>query len=212
VTLRVIALNAIALAVGGEAPGAIGARPAGDEVRLVALSPKRLAHCRRSPLVAPICPRRVPAVRAPYLGHLARGLSGSDRPLDVFNLERGGERPQHPERNRPPAMAHLVLAAGEVKLLAPVWQQGVKRARLDDGLMYQRRAHLLRLGVRHWAGRKGWLELAPPYLRGGMLGNHLIFRWHGRRREYLISLHAWEPLTEAVDVLRAIVAGTRAGG
>jgi hypothetical protein len=182
-------------------------RPRGDIVRLVPLAPKRIAHCRRSQLLAPICPRLVPRVRAPYLAHLSSGLTGP-RPLDVFNLERGGEWPEHPERNRPPAMAHLVLAAGNVRGLAPIWSQGVRRERLRDELMRERRPYLLRFGPVRWAGRKGWLELAPPYLRGGMLGNHLIFRWTHRGREYLVSLHAWEPLTEAAETLRRIVAST----
>jgi hypothetical protein len=71
--------------------------------------------------------------------------------------------------------------------------------------MTKRREHLLRFGVRRWGGRTGWLELAPSYLRGGMLGNHLIFRWGPRGDERIVSLHAWEPLTESADTLRRIV-------
>jgi hypothetical protein len=43
-----------------------------------------------------------------------------------------------------------------------------------------------------------------------MLGNHLVFRWREGRREYVVSLHAWEPLTEAAATLKAIVASTPA--
>jgi hypothetical protein len=179
-------------------------RPRSDVVRLVPLAPKRLAHCRRAAVLAQVCPRLVPRVRAPFLSLLRTDLLGS-RPLALFNLERGGERPGHPERNRPPAMAHLLVARGHVRGLAPIWQQGAWRGLLADGVMTKRREHLLRFGVRRWGGRTGWLELAPSYLRGGMLGNHLIFRWGPRGDERIVSLHAWEPLTESADTLRRIV-------
>jgi hypothetical protein len=59
------------------------------------------------------------------------------------------------------------------------------------------------------SGLSGDLILAPSYPRGGMLGNHLVFRW-GSKRRYVVSLHAWEPLLEAEATLRAIVASTPA--
>ena len=37
------------------------------------------------------------------------------------------------------------------------------------------------------------------------MGNHLIFRWREHGRTYALGLHAWEPLSEAVATLRAIV-------
>ena len=42
-----------------------------------------------------------------------------------------------------------------------------------------------------------------------MLGNHLIFRWRDAEAYHVLSLHAWEPLTESAAVLREIVASTR---
>jgi hypothetical protein len=179
-------------------------RPRSDVVRLVPLAPKRLAHCRRAAALAEVCPRLVPRVRAPFLSLLRTDLLGS-RPLALFNLERGGEWPGRPERNRPPAMAHLLVARGHVRGLAPIWQQGVRRGLLADGLMAKPREHLVRFGTRRWGGRAGSLELAPPYLRGGMLGNHLVFRWGPPGDERLVSLHAWEPLMESADTLRLIV-------
>jgi hypothetical protein len=173
-------------------------------VELVPLAPKRVRHCEKSPLLRPACPRLVPRVRATYLAHLSRrsGQQGAD----VFNLERGGEDPRHPERNRPPRMAHVVIAAGEVGHVAPVWSLGTRRAQLRNGLMRRTRAHTLRLGRVRWAGKSGRLYLAPRYPKGGVLGNHLVFRWGLRGREYVVSLHAWEPLLEAVATMRAVVA------
>jgi hypothetical protein len=177
--------------------------------RLVPLAVRTLAHCRRSALIRPACPRLVPRVGAPYLHHLARDI-GRPFPLDVFNLERGGEDPDNPRRNRPPGMAHLVVAAGEVWRLAPVWSRGTKRARVEDGAMARVRTHTLAFGRRAWGGRDGRLYLGPPYgSNGGMLGNHLIFRWRDERADYVISLHAWEPLSEAEAVLRKIVESAR---
>jgi hypothetical protein len=51
----------------------------------------------------------------------------------------------------------------------------------------------------------GSLILAPPYLYGGMAGNHLIFRWNEGGRSYAVSIHAWEPFLATVETLRRIV-------
>lgn len=173
--------------------------------KLVRLAPKTLEHCRRSALIRPACPQLVPRVGAPYLSHLARDVARPSQ-LAVFNLERGGENPADPRRNRPPRMAHLVIAAGDVWRLAPVWSLGTRRSRVEDGAMARTRSHTLAFGRRTWGGRTGRLYLGPPYgSNGGMLGNHLIFRWRDGEVDYVISLHAWEPLTEAASVLRRIV-------
>ena len=173
--------------------------------RLVRLAPRTLEHCRRSTLIRPACPQLVPRVGAPYLSHLARDVARPSQ-LDVFNLERGGEDPADPRRNRPPRMAHLVIAAGDVWRLAPVWSLGTRRSRVEDGAMARTRSHTLAFGRRTWGSRAGKLYLGPPYgSNGGMLGNHLIFRWRDREVDYVISLHAWEPLSEAEGVLRRIV-------
>jgi hypothetical protein len=46
------------------------------------------------------------------------------------------------------------------------------------------------------------LFLAPPYPTGGYLGNHLVLVWKVPRGRRAVSLHAWEPLTEAAATLR----------
>jgi hypothetical protein len=175
-------------------------------VALVRLAPAKLTHCRRSRLLRPACPTRVPRVRASYLTHLARDLGGP-HPLDVFNLERGGEHPQRPQRNRPPRMAHLLLIAGDVERAA-AFDYPNDPTRLRDGLMLRPRTKAIDFGTVGWAGRRGRLYLAPPHLHGGMLGNHLVFRWQAGATEYAVTLHAWEPLREAAATLRAVVAST----
>jgi hypothetical protein len=179
-------------------------------VALVPLAPKRVAYCERSTVLRAACPRLVPRVRAPYLSHLAIELAGSRHRLDIFNLERGGEYPLEPARNRPPRMAHLVIVGGDVERSAPVFDLAhAKHAELRNGLMRLVRARPISFGRVRWSGLSGDLFLAPSYPRGGMLGNHLVFRW-GRGHRYVISLHAWEPLVEAAATLKAIVASTPA--
>ena len=71
--------------------------------------------------------------------------------------------------------------------------------------MFRDRKRAIAFGTVRWGGRNGRLYLAPPYLYGGMMGNHLIFRWREGGRSYALGLHAWEPLREAAATLRAIV-------
>lgn len=181
---------------------AAAARP----VELVPLAPEKLAHCRKTVLLRAACPRLVPRVRAEYLNHLAVEGGGTRFSLATFNLERGAEYPGEPERNRPPRMAHVIVVGGHVERSASSVFDGVRAAVLRDGLMRRKRTRSLDLGPRHWAGRTGRLLLAPSYPRGGMHGNHVIYRWRENGREYAISLHGWEPLTEAAATLQAMVA------
>ena len=180
-------------------------RDRADAAPLVRLSPTKLAHCERSGLLRPVCPRRVPRVRARYLSNLSVELTGK-HVLDVFNLERGGEDPRRPERNRPPRLAHVVAVAGNVERLAAFREPRAETAEpLRDGLMRRPRTAPLSFGRIRWAGRPGVLYLMPSFPHGGMLGNHLVFSWRERGRRYALSLHAWEPLTEGVRTLHEMV-------
>jgi hypothetical protein len=201
-------LAAVITLVASTGVGAAGSAP--RAVELVPLAPKKLAHCRKAALLRAACPRLVPRVRAEYLNHLAVEGEGTRFSLATFNLERGAEYPNVPERNRPPRMAHLVVVGGHVERSAAGVFDDLRRVALRDGLMRRRRDRSLGFGTVRWAGRAGELFLAPSYPRGGMLGNHLVFHWREGRREYVVSLHAWEPLTEAAATLKAIVASTPA--
>lgn len=200
---------------GQSAPPAAEPEPASlpRPALLVRLAPAKLAHCRRSRMLRRLCPTLVPRVRATFLSHLARDLAGDGR-LDVFNLERGGEDPADPANNRPPRMAHLALLAGDVERAAAFAYPDRPRA-LRNGLTRRKRTKAIDFGRAGWGRHEGRLYLAPPYLHGGMLGNHLVYRWRDGATEYAITLHAWEPLTEAAATLRAIVEsanGTRPPG
>jgi hypothetical protein len=174
-------------------------------VSLVPLAAAKVDHCERSGLLRPVCPRAVPRVGAAYLSNLSVELTGRFV-LDVFNLERGGEYPRHPERNRPPRMAHVVVVAGNAERLASFREpRGEKGEALRDGLMRRDRAAPVGFGRVRWAGRVGALYLMPSFPRGGMLGNHLVFSWRQGERPYALSLHAWEPLTESAATLRKMM-------
>lgn len=77
---------------------------------------------------------------------------------------------------------------------------------LTDGLMRRAREQPLCFGGARIGGRHGDLFLVPPFPTGGMIGNHLVFRWEQNGERYALSLHAWEPLTETAATLAAIAA------
>lgn len=176
--------------------------------KLVPLPPKRLAHCRRSQLLRPACPTIVPEVDGGrYLSHLSEGLLSPPNRMHVFNLEHGGEWPGKPEWNRPPAMAHVVLVGGEIGRISPSGDPACPRQEpLADGVMHRERTDVVCFGPLPVGIRRGDLFLAPSFPTGGMIGNHLVFRWRENGHRYALSLHGWEPLTEAAAVLEKMVA------
>ena len=187
--------------------GTASARPHQPAPLLEPISAKRLAHCERSALLRPVCPRSVPRARF-YLSGLSVTLRGLGGPvLDVFGMESGGEYPGRPQLNRPPRMAHVVVAVGDVTGLSPhAVPRGDRRERLRDDVMRRERKAAVSFGRVTWAGREGGLSLAPSFPTGGFLGNHLNFTWRERGLQYTLSLHAWVPLTEAAATLRTMMA------
>jgi hypothetical protein len=168
------------------------------------MPPAALRKCRASSLLRRACPTQVPV--APYdprsdIYDTRVFATGPGTPK-TFNFQWGGETPGHPERNRPPRMVHIVLVGGEFETEFAVG----KRTAPADGLMRTKRRAGVDLGPARWNGRSGRLILAPPFPRGGINGNHLLFRWRDGRVVYQLGLHGWEPFTETVATLRAVVA------
>jgi hypothetical protein len=60
-------------------------------------------------------------------------------------------------------------------------------------------------------GERAWTTNPGRLVFGDCFGNHLCYRWRQGGRRYQIDLHAWEPVTQTVQVLRAIVRSTPAG-
>jgi hypothetical protein len=73
----------------------------------------------------------------------------------------------------------------------------------------QRRERALLLARPRWTETTGILLLAPPYPRGGINGDHLVYVWRDDGVAYALSLHAWRPLREATATLRAVVESIR---
>lgn len=175
--------------------------PAVEPVELVLMPPQALRRCRRFDELAEVCPRLVPEGRFGPGSGAYQASSSARFPVPeawTFNFEQGGEDPRQPERNRPPALVHLVVTA------APPLRTTVPRGtELRDGLMDERRRRPLYLGEATWGGHNGVLSLALPYPLGGLQSNHLIFSWAAGSKG--VSLHGWEPFTEVPAVLQAVV-------
>jgi hypothetical protein len=181
---------------------------------MMATSASVLRLCRRSPLLRPICPRRLPFVN--YLPSEEPAYTASlcrvGRPAcaglrwDDLELEHTGDG------SRPPVWAHLSLAAGEFRHGGPPefrWPTNRKPVPPYNGLWKSTRPRALFLGHVRWGRQAGELILAPSYPAGGMMGDHLIFYFRARGHDYLLSLHGWEPFLQVVATLRAVVLSTQ---
>ena len=175
-----------------------------DGVPITTTPPWLRDLCRTPPMLRVTCPSRVPAA----------GLHGafvdvvptppSERPKLrslLVSVSWGGEFP-NPRRNRPPRFVHLELTAGYVlraKRYAP--PVPINALTVPRGYATTRP---IALGERDWTKNRGQLVF------GDCFGNHLCYRWSQGGRGYQIDLHAWEPVTQTAQVLRAIVASTPA--
>ncbi len=163
---------------------------------LVQLASAKLGHCRKSPRLRHVCPVLVPRVRAPYISHLSESNSDS-----LFDLQRG-----LPGR-APPRGAHVTVGAGDTERSDPFEHP----ARSDppspssDSLLDEERQKPISFGPVSWGGHDGVLFLAPLFLRGGQLGDHLVFEWGEGSDRFTYSLHAWKPLADTAATLRAMV-------
>jgi hypothetical protein len=173
-----------------------------------------LLLCRRSSLLRPICPRRLPFVNhlpsePAYLASLCRvghpGCAGLR--WDDLEIEHTGDGAW------PPIWAHLSVAAGEFRSGGrPTefrWPINRKAVTPHTGLWRATRPRALFLGRVRWGSRTGELILAPSYPAGGMMGDHLIFYYRAHGHDYLLSLHGWEPFPQVVATLRVIVLSTQ---
>jgi hypothetical protein len=163
--------------------------------------PDWLTLACRSLRTRPICPTRIPAGPTSYINLLyePRWRSSHGRADDLLSVEWGAPR-SDPTRNRPPAFAHLELAAGGISMAGHV-DAGPVAAR--NGMMAGREseaaAPTIKLASPDWRGRSGSLVL------GDCFGNHLCYRWRAAGETFQVDLHGWEPFTQTVATLREIV-------
>ena len=207
------ALTAGNAAANAQAAGVTSAstdsRTTASSIALMPLSARLLARCRSAFILRPACPRRVPKVPGFLVSGPTRARGAG---FTVYDLQHGAPHEKQPRLNRPPAVLHLTIVAGPrpSNLFGGMPYPGAKTTTtLTDGLDTGTRRRPLLLGLRRWGGHTGALFLAPSYPFGGQIGGHLTFWWRKGGHGYVMSLHAWEPLTESARVLRAIVASTR---
>jgi hypothetical protein len=169
-----------------------------------------LARCRSAYVLRPACPRLIPKVSGMVVsGPNVQYPKASG--FTVFDLQHGAPHEKQTWLNRPPRVLHLTLVAGRRpgNLFGGMPYPGSKApATLRNGQSTRTRRKPLLYGTRRWGGHHGALFLAPSYPYGGQIGGHLTFWWRKGREGYVVSLHAWEPLTECSRVLRTIVAST----
>lgn len=178
-----------------------------QSIAMMPLPARLLARCRSAFVLRPVCPRLVPKVP----GFLVSGPTGGrSAGFTVFDLQHGAPHEQQPRLNRPPAVLHLTIVAGRSpnSLVGP-YPGSKATSTLRNSVETGTRRKPLVFGLRRWGGHTGVLFLAPSYPFGGQIGGHLTFWWRKHGYGYVISLHAWEPLTQAARVLRTIVASAR---
>jgi hypothetical protein len=156
-----------------------------------------LAACRAL-RTRPICPAQIPAAHARSVDvFFEPNIPGPAGRQDWLSAEWGVPRGDTAD-NMPPRFVHLDFRAGAVP---PHKRFKHPLVSARDGLFRTRSAGPIPLGDARWAGRSGMLVL------GDCFGNHLCFRWGGQQGVgYQIDLHGWEPFTQTVATLRAVVA------
>ena len=179
-------------------------------VVMMPLPARLLTRCRSAFVLRPVCPRLIPKVS----GLLVSGPNvqyPKAAGFTVFDLEHGAPHEKRTWLNRPPGVLHLTLVAGRRpgNLFGGMPYPGSKAtATLRNGQSTRTRRKPLLYGTRRWGGHRGSLFLAPSYPYGGQIGGHLTFWWRKGGHGYVVSIHAWEPLTETARVLHAIIAST----
>jgi hypothetical protein len=156
--------------------------------------------------VRAFCPTVVPAGPRGLTLSLVRATRRY--PLNLLQLEAGGEYFGDERRNRPPRYAGLFLASGNLDRTLPELfpPPGARPAAVRDGLANVARTRGLPFGRRRWAGLDGELSLAPSQGRIPLVYfNYLLFRWHDRTGDHVLVLQKWEPFHETVRTLHALV-------
>jgi hypothetical protein len=135
-------------------------------------------------------------------------MASPREPLNLLQLEAGGERAGDQRLNRPPGYVGVFLASGDLERALPsIFAKSIgPPTPVRNGLANVPRRSVLSLGPRRWAGITGQLSLTPSQGRIPLVYFHyLLFRWHDANGQSAIGLHAWEPFGETVQTLHALV-------
>jgi hypothetical protein len=185
-----------------ESPRGLGDGPDTGSVELADLDARQLEKCRSVRFVRTACPEVVPETDARYLG---RSIPFGNPKFRTFDLGASAPYEGQPRRNRPPRFAHIVVAAGDLAQAFEFKWPPPRSTRPPERLLFANRKRPVLLEKPTWGGRDGQLVLLHPFPLGGIHGDHLAFRWRDAGVDYVLSLHAWAPFSEARATLRAMV-------
>jgi hypothetical protein len=165
--------------------------------------PEALLHkCTRVAALRSACPTKMPQLTEQ--AHRAKAFRTGRS--SVFYVEWSGPYPGITRRNAPPRFAHINVIASPVDHpLAFDWPAQMITEIEELANAQEKRDEPLLLGAYTWGGKSGEVALAPSFPAGGIEGDHLIFRWIETETAYSISLHAWKPLVESLNDLKAVV-------
>jgi hypothetical protein len=202
-----LALALAGLLVVGACSGGTERAHVDEPIELMVLPESHLVKCQRFPQLEPACPRNLPVVESEQ--NRSRSFR-SGKEHFVFFSEWSGPYPGVTTNNSPPRFLHVNVHAGDLRQAFP-FEWPMEATALPDPIPKKRRKSILLENVT-WFGKEGSLILAPSFPAGGIDGDHVIFRWHEAGDEYAISIHAWAPLTETVNALRAVIGSTDLAG
>jgi hypothetical protein len=189
---------------GSEHPSVVATR---SPVPLQATQAWVRAACGGFPDLRHLCPFAAPAARGTGVT-LSMALGTARYPLNLLQVESGGEYFGNQRRNRPPRFVGWFLMSGHLKRVLPAIYPRLTGpgTRPRNGQAETPRRRALSLGRMRWGGRTGQLVLAPSDGPEALVYFHyLVFRWRQAGREVAIGLHAWEPFRETVQTLHAMV-------
>jgi hypothetical protein len=153
------------------------------------------------------CPAAAPAASRDGVT-LSMAVETPRYPLNLLQVESGGEYSGAQRLNRPPRFVGWFLMSGRLGHVLPAIFPRVEGPGTppQDGQADTPRRHALFLGRMRWGGIPGQLLLAPSGGRAALVYFHyLVFRWRDAGSEVAVGLHAWEPFRETVQTLHAMV-------
>jgi hypothetical protein len=153
------------------------------------------------------CPAMLPA--SATAGSTLSFVKASPRePINILAFESGGERSGNQRLNRPPHYVAVALMSGTLDRALPTIFRKLRGppAGIHDGLANSVQRRALLIGRRRWGDISGGLELGPSTGRIPLTYFHYLwFRWGTGHDQTAIGLHVWEPFTEVVGTLHALV-------
>ena len=164
-------------------------------------TPKEVAHLCERLVVRQACPGELPTTAEPYRG---RALHLSSEYV-VLDIACGGPYPGLTRKNAPPRFAHVVIKVGDLGDAYPFTFPSGDAPSGSTARPSSSGSAPLFLGTPTWGGLTGTLILAPPFPRGGIDGDHLIFKWSRAGTDFAVSMHAWRPLASTEATLRSVI-------